>query len=71
MRNDTRKKFNHYMGEVARINGVDSAAVLFTVALSTPVQSLEQKIQLSSEFLGRINIIPVNIFTILILRMFY
>ncbi|WP_373351031.1 phage major capsid protein, P2 family [Acinetobacter bereziniae] len=58
MRNDTRKKFNHYMGEVARINGVDNAAVLFTVA-PNPVQSLEEKIQLSSEFLARINIIPV------------
>lgn len=59
MRNDTRKKFNHYMGEVARINEVDSAAVQFTVA-PTPAQKLEEKIQLSSEFLGRINIVPVT-----------
>ena len=58
MRNDTRKKFNHYMGEVARINEVDSAAVQFTVA-PTPAQKLEEKIQLSSEFLGRINVIEV------------
>jgi len=58
MRNDTRKKFNHYMGEVARINEVDSAAVHFTVA-PTPAQKLEEKIQLSSEFLGRINVIEV------------
>ncbi|MHA3078823.1 phage major capsid protein, P2 family [Acinetobacter sp. ANC 5502] len=59
MRNDTRKKFNHYMGEVARINEVDNAAVQFTVA-PTPAQKLEEKIQLSSEFLGRINIVPVT-----------
>lgn len=59
MRNDTRKKFNHYMGEVARINEIDNAAVQFTVA-PTPAQKLEEKIQLSSEFLGRINIVPVT-----------
>ncbi len=46
------------MGEVARINEVDSAAVQFTVA-PTPAQKLEEKIQLSSEFLGRINVIEV------------
>ena len=58
MRNDTRKLFNHYVREVARINGVESANVQFSIA-PTPAQSLEEKIQLSSEFLGRINVIPV------------
>lgn len=59
MRNDTRLKFNHYCGEVARINNVGSAAVQFTVD-PAPAQKLEEKIQLSSDFLGRINIIPVT-----------
>lgn len=58
MRNDTRLKFNHYTAEVARINGVTSAASTFTVD-PTPAQKLEEKIQLSSEFLGRINVITV------------
>lgn len=58
MRNDTRLKFNHYTAEVARINNVGSSAVQFTVD-PAPAQALEQKIQLSSEFLGRINIQPV------------
>lgn len=58
MRNDTRKLFNHYVREVARINGVESANVQFSIA-PTPAQSLEEKIQLSSEFLGRINVISV------------
>jgi len=49
MRNDTRKKFNHYMGEVARINEVDSAAVQFTVA-PTPAQKLEEKISYQASF---------------------
>lgn len=59
MRNDTRKKFNHYIAEVARINGVTSADTTFTVD-PTPAQKLEEKIQLSSEFLSRINTIPVS-----------
>jgi len=59
MRNDTRLKFNHYTSEVARINGVGSAASTFTVD-PAPAQKLEEKIQLSSDFLGRINIVPVT-----------
>jgi P2 family phage major capsid protein len=58
MRNDTRLKFNHYTAEVARINGVGSAAVQFTVD-PAPAQKLEEKIQLSSQFLGLINVQPV------------
>ncbi|MBJ8475332.1 phage major capsid protein, P2 family [Acinetobacter bereziniae] len=58
MRNDTRLKFNHYTAEVARINNVGSADVQFTVD-PAPAQALEEKVQLSSEFLGRINIQPV------------
>ncbi|QNX72871.1 phage major capsid protein, P2 family [Acinetobacter seifertii] len=59
MRNDTRLKFNHYTAEVARINNVGSATVQFTVD-PAPAQALEEKVQLSSEFLGRINIQPVT-----------
>ena len=59
MRNDTRLKFNHYTGEVARINGVTSAGTMFAVDPS-PAQKLEEKIQLTSDFLGRINILEVT-----------
>lgn len=59
MRNDTRTKFNHYTAEVARINGVTSAGTMFAVDPS-PAQKLEEKIQLTSDFLGRINILEVT-----------
>lgn len=59
MRNDTRLKFNHYTSEVARINGVTSAGAMFAVD-PTPAQKLEEKIQLSSDFLGRINVLEVT-----------
>lgn len=59
MRNDTRKKFNYSLLKLAEINGVDSAQVQFTVA-AAPAQKLEEKIQQSSEFLQKINIVPVD-----------
>ena len=59
MRNDTRKKYNHSLVKLAEINGVDSAQVQFTVA-PAPAQKLEEKIQESSEFLQKINIVPVD-----------
>ena len=59
MRNDTRKKFNHSLAKVAELNGVESAQVQFTVA-PAPAQKMEEKIQASSEFLQKINIIPVD-----------
>lgn len=55
----TREKFNEYLNEVARLNGVSSARERFAVA-PTIQQKLEERIQLSSEFLKSINVIGVQ-----------
>ncbi len=54
MRNLTRVNFNHYMGQIATLSGVPSAAEKFNVD-PTVAQSLEAKTQASSEFLTLIN----------------
>lgn len=59
MRNDTRKLFNGYLGTQAKLNGVDNAATQFNVQPSVQ-QKLETKLQESSAFLGKINIIGVD-----------
>ncbi|NWB91595.1 phage major capsid protein, P2 family [Pseudomonas agarici] len=59
MRNETRKLYNSYLGQVAKLNGVDSATATFNVD-PTIQQRLETKIQESSEFLGKINVIGVD-----------
>lgn len=59
MRNDTRKLYTGYLGQVAKLNGVDSAGATFNVD-PTIQQRLETKIQESSEFLTKINIIGVD-----------
>lgn len=59
MRNDTRLKFNGYMQQVAKLNGVGSATEKFNVDPSIQ-QKLEAAIQESSDFLKRINIIGVD-----------
>lgn len=59
MRNPTRLAFNAYMAAIASLNGVPSSAQSFTVDPSVQ-QTLESKIQESSDFLGRINISPVT-----------
>src|SRR5690606_12141070 len=58
MRNETRIKFNAYLEQIANLNGVPSAATKFTTAPSVQ-QTIESKIQESSDFLQRINIIGV------------
>jgi P2 family phage major capsid protein len=58
MRNETRIVFNQYATRVAQLNSVDSANVSFSVA-PTVQQTLENQIQISSAFLGKINIIGV------------
>lgn len=58
MRNETRVKFNAYLDQVAKLNGVDSATKKFNVSPSVQ-QTMEQKIQASSQFLSKINIEPV------------
>jgi P2 family phage major capsid protein len=58
MRNDTRLKYTAYAAAVAELSGVASAAEKFAVAPSVQ-QKLENRIQLSSDFLSRINVIGV------------
>lgn len=58
MRNDTRKLFSGYMAQQATLNGVESAGTKFAVTPSVQ-QKLESKIQESSAFLSRINVIGV------------
>ncbi|WP_038342992.1 phage major capsid protein, P2 family [Acinetobacter sp. A47] len=55
MRSETRKKFNASMAKLAEINEVESVSHKFAVE-PTVQQRLEDKIQLSSGFLKRINI---------------
>ena len=47
MRNDTRKLFTAYLGQVAQLNRVESATATFSVD-PTIQQKLETKIQESS-----------------------
>lgn len=58
MRNATRQLFNGYLGQQASLNGVDNAATKFSVS-PTVQQRLENKLQESSDFLSRINIVGV------------
>lgn len=59
MRNETRVVFNQYLGQLASLNSIPSAVQKFTVAPSVQ-QKLENKIQESSDFLKRINIVGVT-----------
>lgn len=59
MRNETRILFNAYLEQIAKLNGVPDASVKFTTAPSVQ-QTLESKIQESSDFLTKINIIGVT-----------
>lgn len=59
MQNSTREKFNAFTAQVGELNGVQNTATKFTIAPSVQ-QTLEAKIQESSEFLSRINIVGVE-----------
>jgi P2 family phage major capsid protein len=59
MRNETRELYNAYLAQIAVLNHVASAAVGFTTD-PTVQQTLETKIQESSDFLGRVNNIGVR-----------
>lgn len=59
MRNETRVLFNAYLAQIAQLNGVEDASVKFTTA-PTVQQTLETKIQESSDFLSRVNMIGVR-----------
>lgn len=60
MRNETRQALKLYRDQVARLNGVDADAVASKFAVSPQVQqTMEAKIQETSEFLKSINVIGV------------
>ncbi|WP_250153584.1 phage major capsid protein, P2 family [Cedecea lapagei] len=61
MKKETRFKFNAYLTQLATINGVSvpDIAAKYTAAPSV-AQTLETKIQESSLFLTKINIVPVD-----------
>ncbi|WP_193092413.1 phage major capsid protein, P2 family [Halomonas colorata] len=59
MRNDTRKAFNKFKTRLAQLNGVDNTGDHFSVEPSVQ-QTLESKMQESSQFLRSINVIGVD-----------
>lgn len=59
MRNDTRVAFNRLTAHLAKLSGVTSATESFAVEPSVQ-QTLETRIQESSEFLSLINVIGVD-----------
>lgn len=59
MHNDTRRAFNDYLIALAQLNGVDSVTQSFTVEPSVQ-QTIENRMQESSDFLQRINVLGVS-----------
>lgn len=59
MRKETRIAFDAYLSQVANLNGISDATKKFAVD-PTIQQKLESKIQESSEFLSKINLITVT-----------
>lgn len=59
MRNDTRKIFNQFLAQLSSLNGVDTVSTKFSVEPSVQ-QKLETRMQESSDFLSRINVIGVT-----------
>lgn len=59
MRTDTRKAFNAFKDQLAKLNGVESAGEQFNVTPSVQ-QTLETRMQDSSEFLSQINMVGVD-----------
>lgn len=62
MKNETRAKFNAMVSQIALLNGIDPAVVTSAKFTATPSvqQTLQQRVQESSDFLSRINIAPVD-----------
>jgi P2 family phage major capsid protein len=59
MKNETRKLFNGFLSDLAQLNGIDSSKEQFTVSPSVQ-QKIESRMQESSDFLGKINIMGVD-----------
>lgn len=66
MQTATRLLFNGYLGQIAQLNGLDASFTSNSGELKafnvTPVieQRLQAKLQVTSDFLSRINVIPVG-----------
>lgn len=62
MQNATRVRFNSMVSQIALLNGIDPATVTGSKFNASPSaqQKLEQRVQESSEFLSKINIVPVD-----------
>jgi P2 family phage major capsid protein len=62
MKNTTRAKFNAMVSQIALLNGIDASIVQNTKFTAAPSvqQTLEQRVQDSSDFLSRINMAPVD-----------
>jgi P2 family phage major capsid protein len=59
MKKETRLAYNKYVTQIAKLNDTSDVSTKFTVEPSVQ-QTLETKIQESSEFLKRINVLPVT-----------
>lgn len=59
MRNNTRKIYEQYTSRIAQLNGVSDATKTFNVD-PTVQQTLERRMQETSEFLGQINVVGVD-----------
>jgi P2 family phage major capsid protein len=60
MRNETRQLYNRYIETIAELNSVDASDVQHNFVVAPSVQqTLETRVQESSDFLSRINISPV------------
>lgn len=59
MKAASRVKYNDYTAQIAQLNAVASAVEKFTVTPSVQ-QKLEKRLQESSDFLSRINVVPVD-----------
>lgn len=59
MRNNTRRLYTAFLNHVAQLNGVENATQVFSVEPSVQ-QTLERRMQESSELLQRINVIGVE-----------
>lgn len=59
MHNDTRKLYNAYIAQIAALNGITNAAEKFSASPAVE-QTLEKRIQDSSSFLQKINVVGVD-----------
>jgi P2 family phage major capsid protein len=59
MKNETRILFDKYVSQVAQLNGVTDPTKKFAIEPSVE-QKLEKRVQEQADFLGEINVVPVD-----------